>query len=107
MGDNARLGQVLTLTCVAGGSELRPSARSWLWARAGRLGQNGSGPGLGSVLCGQADFLRGREPRVGVHPVVAPTQSTAIKKGTKTTLVPLPLDPASHWSSLCQPCLGM
>lgn len=100
MGDNVRLGQALTLTCVAGGSELRPNARSWLWARAGLLGQNGSGPGLGSVLCGKADFLRGRAG-------VVPTQSTAVKKGTQTTLVPLPLDPASHWCSLCQPCLGM
>ena len=77
------------------GSDLRPSAWSWLWAKAGLLGQDGSGPGLGGLLCGQADFLRGKAG-------VAPTPSTAVKKGTQTTLVPLPLDPASHWSSVCQ-----
>lgn len=80
MGD-VRLGQALTLTCVAGGSELRPSARSWLWARAGLLGQDGSGPGLGGLLCGQADFLRGKAG-------VAPTPSTAVKKEPKPPLSP-------------------
>ena len=81
MGDNVRLGQALTLTCVAGGSELRPSARSWLWARAGLLGQDGRGPGLGGLLCGQADFLRGKAG-------VAPTPSTAVKKEPKPPLSP-------------------
>lgn len=54
---------------------------SWLWARAGLLGQDGSGPGLGGLLCGQADFLKGRAG-------VAPTQSTAVKKEPKPPLSP-------------------